>query len=99
MSYAEGGGGDVYWRRLSSVSEHWAEGGSGKLEAGAPGETAASWQSPVSPQVLIRTICYDQIRYLFIDHTKRKFRIEMSISKYLFNYSVQYSFYSTLHVQ
>lgn len=27
---------------LSSVAEHRAEGGGGKLEAGAPGETAAS---------------------------------------------------------
>lgn len=38
---------------LSCVAEHRAEGGSRELEAGAPGETAASRQSPVSPQVLI----------------------------------------------
>lgn len=32
----------------SLVPEHRAEGGGGELEAGAPGETAASGQGPVS---------------------------------------------------
>lgn len=62
--YADGGGDDVRWCKdqltddwlnslLSCVAEHRAEGGSRELEAGAPRETAAFGQSPVSPHILI----------------------------------------------